>query len=251
MKRVTLLFLFAILFISCSSTKTYKVALSKGVGSVNYEAYGKWINRYDKDIEIVNLYGYSLLEAIEKLNKCDALVLTGGPDVHPFYYNKPEDSSRCSIDNYRDSLEFALIKEASNLQMPVMAICRGAQIANVAYGGDLIVDIPSDVKSEISHQEKDFDAIHEIIIEENSFLNKISGTNKGEVNSNHHQAVNKLADIFQVSARSKDGIIEAYEMKDKTKPFFIAVQWHPERLDSNSLLSYPLSKRFIDAIKNK
>jgi len=147
MKKLITFIFFSILIVSCAGTRQHKIALSKGIGSANYEMYGKWVSRADSDAEIVNLYGLSISEALEKLNECDGLVLTGGPDVHPAYYNKGFDTARCSIDNYRDSLEFALIKSAEKLKLPVMAICRGAQIINVAYGGDLIVDIPQDTHS--------------------------------------------------------------------------------------------------------
>ncbi len=241
--------MFGLLAASCGNNKV-RIALSKGVGSVNYELYGKWMKSYDPDIVIVNLYGLKTSEAAAKLKECDGLVLTGGPDVHPAYFNMESDTARCSIEPYRDSLEFELIKISGEMNIPVLAVCRGAQIMNVAMGGNLIIDIPDDTESEIQHQVAGEDVFHNIQVTENSLLYALSESLFGTVNSNHHQAVGRLADVFEVSAKTSDGIIEAYEYKDKSKPFFVAVQWHPERLDSDSRFSEPIGAAFVKAVKS-
>ena len=250
MKFKIFLLLFIVLgFVSCSQNNRVTIALSKGIGSEHYEAYNTWLHSIDKDIKIINLYGLTPDEAVSELQDCDGLVLTGGPDVHPFYFDKTFDTARCQIDSYRDTLEFALIKQAEKMKIPILGICRGAQIFNVAYGGSLIVDIPEDTDSEISHQAADGDMNHNISVLEGSLLHNLSESLYGIVNSNHHQSVDKLADIFVVSATSPDGIIEAYEYKDSAKPFFVGVQWHPERLESDNRFSEPIGSAFINAVK--
>lgn len=244
--KLTSLLLLFIFISSCTQNEKTVIALSKGVGSENYLLYKKWLNSYNEKLEIINLYGLSYDEALEKLKECSGIILTGGPDVHPAFYGRGFDTSRCSIDSYRDTLEFRLINEINELKLPLLAICRGAQIMNVAYGGSLIVDIPDDFGNNISHQSSEGDVFHNISIEDGSMLNILSESAFGTVNSNHHQAVDSLADMFSISALSSDGIIEAFEYKDKSKPFMLAVQWHPERMEADSRLSQPLALKFIE-----
>lgn len=251
MKRI-LLVLILMSIVSCSHVSNIKIAISKGSGSKNYEQYSNWLRSVDDDVTVVDLYGLSYHEALVALEDCDGLVLSGGPDVHPAYFGKSYDSVRCSIDSFRDTLEFELIKKTEFLQVPILAICRGAQIINVAYGGSLIVDIPEDIESSILHQIPNKDAYHNISVTEGSLLHSISGTLSDTVNSNHHQSVDKLADRFVIVATSQDGIIEAFENKNKFLPYLLAVQWHPERLDPNSRFSRPIAESFLNEVrKNK
>lgn len=243
-------FIFISLFIvSCQKDDKLKIAISKGVGSVKYEMYEKWLKNADTEIEVINLFGMSTAKAVETLKECDGLLLSGGPDVHPVFFGKPEDSSRCEIEPYRDTLEFELIKIAEKRNIPILAICRGAQILNIAHGGDLIVDILEDTQSEIPHQTAGEDIFHPIKVADSSRLYKISDAISGTVNSNHHQSVGRLADVFKVSAVSPDGIIEAYEAKDNSSPLVIAVQWHPERLENESRFSSPIAAEFIKEVR--
>lgn len=247
--NVILVMIAVLLLLSSCEDNKVRIAISKGIGSANYEMYGRFIQNIDKEIEVANLHGLSVEAALLELKSCSGLVLSGGPDVHPVHYGKDYDTSRCSIDLYRDSLEFALIKESDKMNLPTLAICRGAQIINVAYGGTLIVDIPEDTDSEIPHQIPNEDTYHYIKIYDGSKLAKISDSQYGVVNSNHHQSVDKLAEIFKVNAITNDGIIEGFEFKNKSNRFFMAVQWHPERMENDSRLSYPLAESFVDAAK--
>ncbi len=248
MKRI-LLALLLMSIVACSHVPT-KIAISKGSGSKNYEQYGKWLQSVDDDVKVVDLYGLSYDEALSALDGCDGLVLSGGPDVHPAFFGKGYDTARCTIEGHRDTLEFELIKKSEFLQIPILAICRGAQIINVAYGGSLIVDIPEDTKSSIPHQIPNNDAYHKISVTEGSQLYSISGTMSDTVNSNHHQSVDKLADRFVAVATSEDGIIEAFENKNKLLPYLLAVQWHPERLNPNSRFSRPVAESFLNEVRN-
>ena len=151
---VALIIIFIITFNSVSnnnSLKKIRIAFSKASGKKTYELYTKWVKYADRTVECVDLIGLSLKGAVESLEKCDGLILTGGNDVQPEYYNKKYETGRCKTEPYRDTLDFALIKKAAQLKIPVLGICRGQQVLNVAYGGNLIIDIPTDVGKKVKH----------------------------------------------------------------------------------------------------
>jgi putative glutamine amidotransferase len=232
-----------------SSYGQVRIAVSKTSG--NYEA---WIHAADPDAVIVNMYGMTVDSALFVLSTCHGLLLTGGEDVNPSYYGKSNEVSKCGkIDDYRDSLELALINRAIIKRIPVFGICRGEQILNVALGGTLITDIPTDygkkeVHSSINGSE---DPLHTINIGEGSDLYQITGVENGTVNSSHHQAVDLVAPGMKITALSGNGIAEAIERElPLGKSFIMGVQWHPERLEKNPGLSKPLAEYFIDKIKD-
>ncbi|MBI2793777.1 MAG: gamma-glutamyl-gamma-aminobutyrate hydrolase family protein [Ignavibacteria bacterium] len=228
-----------------------KIAISKASGSEKFQQYERWLRAAATDVEIVDLISLSPHGAVQKLSECSGLVLTGGSDINPDRYGKPEMADVCQdIDDVRDELELAVARAAIEMRMPVLGVCRGFQILNVAFGGSLIADIPSMYKSEVEHGKTGgHDALHYIEIEPGSIIRRISKTMDGTVNSAHHQAIDKLADVFTPSARAHDGIIEAFEWGDATlggKPFLLAVQWHPERLKSDSAFSLPIARHFLE-----
>jgi len=246
--RWLLIILSSLFIYSCSSNKI-TIAISKTSTSANYEKYKNAILHYDSDIEVIDLWSMNYDSAMMVISEVDGLLLSGGPDIHPIYYGRAEDTSLCSIDLYRDTLEFELIKQAINREIPILGICRGLQILNVALGGSLIVDIPTEVPNYETHQIKSKDAYHRIKISDSSIMYNLSGLKEYEVNSNHHQAINKLSDQLKATAYTSDNIIEAIEYKDKSKPFLLAVQWHPERMGLDSIMSKIIFNSFIDEIK--
>ncbi len=163
----------------------------------------------------------------------DAVVFTGGDDVHPARYGKQSEEHLCGdINDERDQLEFKLANNAEENGLPILGICRGLQLLNVHRGGTLITDIES--FGGASHRKLDgYDSRHQVKVEPGSYLRRILGEGQGEVNSAHHQGVERVGDGLTASARAEsDGTIEALEWADATgKPFFLAVQWHPERMD--------------------
>lgn len=239
------------LFYSCATEneEALRIALSKGSGSESYENYSKWLEAYNyKKVEFFDLHKYDYKEADSILRTCSALLLTGGPDVHPGRFNKENDTSRCSIDLVRDTLEFNSFHTAIEQKMPILGICRGLQLINVALGGDLIIDIPDDTQSKIVHQQETGDSFHEIILDENSYLFNLVKKSKGNVNSNHHQGINNLAEELKLNAKTKDNIIEGIEWENNNnKSWLLAVQWHPERLDIHSPFSGPIAMEFLKA----
>lgn len=255
--KTTLIFLAIIVLFACQTEKSkhLTIGISKGIGGAGYLQYTTWLKSLDSTIEIENFYGFSIDSAKKLLKKCDGLLLSGGPDVHPNFYGKPEYDSLCEIDNYRDTLEFALIKSALDNKMPIMGICRGFQILNVALGGQLYADIPTQLSQSVRHRCENKDSclhkINFIAFDENLDFMK-NHLNNIIVNSNHHQGVSYLAEVLQPLAISDDGLIEAFSWKNpKGKSFLLAVQWHPERLSKiNPNLSDSLGIRFLKATRN-
>lgn len=245
--RILLLALISLILWSCGGKpdhETLRIALSSG--SVNYIS---WIHRLDSTVQIIDLKGLPEDSAVLLLKGCHGIVFTGGEDVVPSYYGQPGDSSRCEMNPARDSLEFALIRTAFKQKMPVLGICRGQQIINVAKGGTLVVDIPTDYPSLVSHRCEDYTkCFHSVKLVEETLLREVCKTDTGWVTTNHHQAVAALGDGIRVSARSADGLPEAIEWADpKSKSFFMAVQWHPERMETGNPLSDPIGKAFLQA----
>jgi putative glutamine amidotransferase len=247
--KLSILFLLSglTLFSGCKTTsrdKHLRIALSSGS-----ENYINWVHRGDSLAEIIDMKGMKVDSALKLLSTCDAIIFTGGEDVVPGYYGKGSDSTRCSSNPGRDSLEFALIKESMRLKMPVFGVCRGQQILNVALGGTLIIDIPADHPGKVIHQQEDYiHCLHLLNVVKGSQLQNITKADTGSVTSNHHQAIEKVATGLKIVAWTADSIAEAIEWSDPAgKPFLMAVQWHPERMDANSPLSMPLMKAFLAA----
>ena len=250
---LSFLLAFLFLFPACTETKKkapLKIAVSYLYGPKNKNSYVKWLKRTEPEIECIDMYHISPDSVMPEFNECSGLLLTGGNDVFPGRYGKEYDTVRCGKINYRrDTLEFELIKIALRKKLPILGVCRGEQILNVALGGSLIVDIPSDFDTTIKHRCKNpKKCFHIINIFEDNILYEISGAKKGYVNSNHHQAVDLLADDLKVLAKSEDGLIEAVGWENpEGKQFLLAVQWHPERMDTANIFSMPLAKKFIEA----
>jgi putative glutamine amidotransferase len=196
------------------------------------EDYKQAIVHVGGDVRIVQ-HGMDIDEA---LRGADGLLLTGGDDVAPARYGQEAHPSVVEVAPERDDFEIALVREARKRQLPILAICRGIQVLNVAFGGTLVQDIPSQVENALDHSFKvpphrAFDYAHDVWIEENSLLatlmqERLNGSDSCAVNSRHHQAVKEVAPGFRVVATAPDGIIEAIE--DPQARFCLGVQWHPE-----------------------
>ncbi|MDR1781609.1 MAG: gamma-glutamyl-gamma-aminobutyrate hydrolase family protein [Bacilli bacterium] len=164
------------------------------------------------------------------LDIIDGLVIIGGEDINPSYYNEDLDKLSGVIVEERDKFEELLIKEAFNRKIPMLLICRGMQMINALYGGTLYQDLSLNKDYYLEHQawNKSYRHVHQIAItKEDSFMFDIYKKNNFYVNSLHHQAIKNVSPLFDVTAISKDGVIEAIELKDKSF-FCLAVQYHPE-----------------------
>ena len=167
------------------------------------------------------------------LARVDGLMLTGGGDVDPALYGEVANTTFQAAEDGRDAFEIALSRAAVASGIPFLAICRGMQVLNVAMGGTLVQDIPSEVTGALEHAvpEPRFAIAHEVWVSKGSQLSTMLADHMedGEtchVNSRHHQAVKKAASGFEITATSPDGVAEAMERADL--PFCVAVQWHPE-----------------------
>ena len=192
-------------------------------------------------------------DADQLLEGVDGLLLTGGVDVHPHFFDEEPHLKIGHIMLERDEVELVLTEAALKKNLPIFGICRGIQLLNVALGGTLYQDINSQYENEaILHQQnaRRREASHFIEITKGSLLHEIVGKEKVAVNSFHHQALKKVPDVFEVTAKASDGIIEAIEMKDY--PYCVGVQWHPEEMAiADDEHSKNLFKSFIDACKNQ
>lgn len=169
------------------------------------------------------------------LDSVAGLVLTGGEDVDPARYGEQRHQKVRAVNVARDATEAALIQEAQARGTPVLAICRGIQILNVALGGTLVQDISSQCDTSIVHDDEGArdSRSHEITIEPGSLIAKAVGAEHVTVNSFHHQSVKRVADGMRVTARSPDGIIEGLESTDEDW-WVMAVQWHPEEMTESA-----------------
>ncbi|MBU1227171.1 MAG: gamma-glutamyl-gamma-aminobutyrate hydrolase family protein [Actinobacteria bacterium] len=166
------------------------------------------------------------------LDRIDGLVMTGGGDVDPNRYGGTTHPAVYGVDAERDSFELALADEAALRRLPMLAICRGMQVVNVARGGTLIEDIATHDPEALPHQvtgEAAYQGVQVVTVAEGSSTAAALGATTLRVNSVHHQAVRDLAPGFRITATTSDGMIEAYEPIDAAWPL-LAVQWHPEWL---------------------
>ncbi|CAN5499535.1 gamma-glutamyl-gamma-aminobutyrate hydrolase family protein [soil metagenome] len=231
-----------------------KIAVSRASGTAKYAMYEQWLKAADASVEVVDLYtAASPEEAVKRMEECSGLVLTGGPDVEASRYGMPERAALSEApDLHRDAIEFAVIDEARERRMPTLGICRGLQILNVAYGGTLFADMPTERPSHTEHRALDGnDSVHGLEVEPGSILKRMCRTLDGTTNSAHHQCIDKLAGLFTSAATAEDGTIEAFEWGDASiggKPFLLAVQWHPERLDYSNPFSLPIAEHFVNEV---
>jgi putative glutamine amidotransferase len=164
------------------------------------------------------------------LDHVAGLVLTGGADIDPRLYGEAPHPALGPVFPERDGFELALAREALRRDLPLLAICRGHQVLNVATGGTLVQDIPSQLPDAGAH-DPDVDrwqTCHEVEILPETRLREILGTERVAVNSFHHQAVKQLGRELVLSARSVDGVVEGIEMPRDRNQFVVGVQWHPE-----------------------
>lgn len=177
----------------------------------------------------------------ECVQSCEGVLLTGGDDIDPrLYANGLPEPVRKTVEvtpdgGARDLRELLLIDEVFRQKKPLLAICRGHQMVNVALGGTLVADIRSQLPGALEHRrlDKRNSVVHEVALTPGCLLAKITGRQKLWVNSTHHQAVGHVAPRLQVVASSADGVVEATALRPDAAggmPFFLTVQFHPERL---------------------
>ena len=187
------------------------------------------------------------LEAL--LARADGLLLTGGGDVNPALFGgDAANPTLKSVSPIRDRMELFLTRRLlDESRRPVLGICRGCQVMNVAGGGTLVIDIPSEIGNAVNHSDpRQYEPVHEVNIEAGSRLHALAGVTRIRANSSHHQAVKDIAPRLRVTARCEhDGVVEAVELNDRA--FFLGVQWHPERLYEKHAPSAALFRALVAA----
>ena len=226
--------------------KRIVVGISEGSKYSNYE---NWM-KDEPGVEIIKLSYH--LDNFKEIEKCDGIILTGGCDINPVLYNQPgfmAYSDLKEIDEKRDEFEWKIMQHTEENQKPLLGICRGLQFANVYFGGVLLPDIASFGKFNHAKFKEGNDREHFIDVDANSLLYKITGEQKGRVNSAHHQSVDIPGFGLVVNALSSDGIIEGMERREpEGKSYLMLVQWHPERMaDQESSFVKKIKQSFLDA----
>lgn len=194
-----------------------------------------------------------LNEEIDRyLDLIDGLILSGGEDINPTLYGAEPISQLGELCPERDLFEIKLFTKALERQMPILGICRGFQVINVALGGTLYQDIMVQQGSHFNHLNliNPVDTLqHEVILATDSKLYQIMKKDKLMVNSLHHQAIHKVGENLKVVGLSTDDIIEALEYKGET--FVVGVQWHPEDLVAKNGYFLELFETFVEEIKSE
>ena len=227
-----------------------KIGLTRTENPEKHQYYIDWL-KGNEDMEIVTLSAND--NNLDEINSCDALVLSGGTDIDPVFYggllHYPKAPEHWNRD--RDVFELSLLQSALKQSKPMLGICRGMQLINVAFHGTLVQNLGVELNK---IHEGNPDKLHTVYIEDGSLLHEIAGAEKTEVNSAHHQSVDRPGEELVITAHSEEVVSESVEWKDPSgKPFLLAVQWHPERMFRFQLENSPLSKmireRFITEIK--
>ena len=184
------------------------------------------------------------------LQNLDGVLIPGGPDVDPLFYGEEPRQGLGLVIRSNDVFEMHLLKAARAAHKPILCVCRGEQILNVTFGGTLIQDIPSQLPEALRHMQIPVDRAdptHSVDIVKDSYLYDAFGNETVLTNSFHHQCINKVAPGFSVSAKARDGVIEAIEVKEEC---ILGVQWHPEEMVHAHPEHLGLFKQLVDAAKS-
>lgn len=187
--------------------------------------------------------------ADELVAALDGVLLAGGDDCDPSAYGEERHPNVETMDERRQANDLALAESARKLGVPMLGICLGVQVMNVAAGGSLIQDIDTQHDTEIRHASEPEDrARHDVIIEEGTRLARVLPANELNVNSSHHQAIRRVGEGLRVTALAPDGIVEGLE--DPRHPFYVGVQWHPEDMSGEESAT-ALFGAFIEAARRR
>ena len=240
MTKKTIFILIITIFCSCQKNELKTIILSK-----SSENYVKWM---ENDNTII-LDAYTIKNTDSILVLADGIILTGGEDINPIEYNDTANIKLCGTINFsRDTLERKLFDFALKNKLPLIGVCRGMQMMNVASGGTLYGDIPTQIGTAVIHRNNG-EVNHEIVLCDTSTLIFPIGTDTIMVNSWHHQGVKIIPNYLRVIARSFDGLPEAVVMDKSVHPFMIAVQFHPERLGKENVIYQTMKSSFYNEIR--
>ncbi len=251
MKRLSVFVLTLILLAGCFTHKTNEPDKPLVVVSKNYgNKFTDWLKKADTNIIVKQAYGIKDDDSLfELLKQANGIIISGGEDINPALYGKDTLINLCGkINNYRDSLEIKMINFAFKNGIPLLGICRGHQLLNVAFGGSLIVDIPTKIPGDTLHRNNGR-TFHKVSLDTNSLIFSIIRQKTGTVYSNHHQAVEKTGKHLKIVAFAPDGIVEATELYDTLlHKFVLSVQWHPELMTDTNPFNYKLRNYFVKKV---
>ena len=217
-----------------------KIALTYTGNEVKHQNYVRWLKAGDA-IDIVTIS--AALDNLSVLEDCSGIVMSGGIDVYPKVYNNPRldyPHSPVDFNEERDKFEILAYRFAQERNLPVLGVCRGLQLINCIHSGNLRQDLGVTLNE--VHKSALEDKAHGINITTGSLLHQITGTERAVVNSAHHQAVMEIGKGLKVTARADDDTIEALEREHThQQPFFLCIQWHPERMFKFGLNESPLA----------
>ena len=239
MMKNSLIILVIAIFCSCQKQQQKTIILSKASSN-----YVEWI----EDDNTIILDAYTIKNTDSILALADGIILTGGEDINPLQYNDTINQKVCGTINFsRDTLERKLFDFALEHKVPLIGVCRGMQMMNVASGGTLYGDIPTEIGTIVIHRNNG-EVKHEISIIDTCSLIFPIGTDTFMVNSWHHQGLKDISENLRIIARSFDGLPEAVVMEKSTHPFMIAVQFHPERLGKENPIHQKIRHSFYKAM---
>lgn len=255
MKKNTFLFVLSllVLLIACAEKHVQNNGISAELplvivsktdeGAEFYRMYRKWLEVVFSDsVEILDINGKELAYVDSVVSLADALVLCGGPNVDPSRYDSIHLSHFCHTDLKRDTNEFFALEKAQQMKIPVLGICRGFQLINVALSGTLYANLPS--QKGVSYHHEDANDAHHLVYWQSPFHGFSVGDSL-EVNSSHFQGVRVLGHDLEVLAISPDSLVEAFRTKPGLGWPVLAVQWHPERLPWHNPMSLQMARTFF------
>ncbi len=224
-------------------TDTYKSKL---------DHYFAWLNRFDSALDFVVLSHAS--PNLSELDRADGLVLTGGDDIDPALFRAVDLAGHSrQVERARDEFEIQAVRLALARGLPLLGVCRGMQVANVALGGTLILDLPAAGFNDHSNT-NDYQLADTVTVIPQTLLAALTGRSCLPINTSHHQAIDQLGEGLRASAFSSDGVIEAAEWSAKEgRPFCCLVQWHPERMCDapESTASHAVARGFLNAVRER
>ena len=227
------------------------------LAEIDNELSTKVLNTYIHAIEMSGgipiLFPYVVeCKTIEHfIDICDGFLFTGGADIDPKRYGEEASENIGAIQIHRDEFEFQVFEKVINTSKPILAICRGSQLVNVALGGTLYQDIPSEKPSEVLHKQEDFGSTpaHSVKLIADTPLLALVKQESIQVSSLHHQAIKTLGEGLEIMAVADDGIVEAIYLP--RYQYLWAFQWHPERMFDTDMPSRLIFADFINACKPK
>lgn len=249
MRKLIAIAFAAILLVSCGGQGNNKdgapvIGISSGLKGSNYSLKDTYAYAVRKagGIPVILPFVSDEAQAEALINVIDGLIMSGGEDVNPAYYGEEIWNETVYVNAVRDTSDILLVRAARGCGKPIMGICRGSQLVNVAFGGTLYQDLPSQLEVQHCQEVSSSVATHKVGFVEGSRIGELFGTDSLMANSLHHQAIKDIAPGLKVTARASDGVVEGCE-----GPGVICVQFHPEILIKGGDDTFlPLFEAFVD-----